>query len=174
MNSICRHIMFEVKWPYTWSSLVRDEGTYRHNGQTNQFMVRRELSLLLFCNFINTTSLHLLLLKSSSMQQVELYPFFIKMGQSRTLFVYFRHFSITISTIQIESSIVACLGFEPAAVDWQAEIKPRNSLLQDWSHDYWRPYPYDSFLAKVQNVSPLNASSTNGASPTYKPSTVLK
>ena len=42
---------------------------------------------------------------------------FLKMGQSRPLFVYFRSFLITIS-IQIEEAYMVCLGFEPGAAGW--------------------------------------------------------
>ena len=50
--------------------------------------------------------------------------FFKKMGQSRPLFVYFRHFLITISII--EKAQMVCLGFEPGAAGWQAQTKPRS------------------------------------------------
>ena len=51
--------------------------------------------------------------------------FLKKMGQSRPLFVYFCSFLITIS-IQIEKAQMVCLGFEPGAVVWQAQMKPRS------------------------------------------------
>ena len=40
--------------------------------------------------------------------------FFLKMGQSRPLFVYICSFLVTIS-IQIEKTKMVCLGFEPGA-----------------------------------------------------------
>ena len=44
--------------------------------------------------------------------------FLLKIGQSQTLFVYFRPFLVTISIIQIEKVSMVCLGFEPVAVGW--------------------------------------------------------
>ena len=51
--------------------------------------------------------------------------FFLKMGQSRPLFVYFHSFLVTIS-IQIEKAQMVCLGFEPGAAGWQAQTKPQS------------------------------------------------
>ena len=48
------------------------------------------------------------------------------MGQSRPLFVYFHHFLVTISIIQIEKTQMVCLGFEPATTGWQAQMKPQS------------------------------------------------
>ena len=44
--------------------------------------------------------------------------FFLKMGQSRPLFVYFCPLLITISIIQIEKAYMVCLVFETAAAGW--------------------------------------------------------
>ena len=46
-------------------------------------------------------------------------------GQSRTLFVYFRPFLITIS-IQFEKSIDGVLGIRTWAAGWQAQTKPQS------------------------------------------------
>ena len=43
---------------------------------------------------------------------------FLKMGQSRPLFVYCRPFLITISIIKIEKAQMVCLGFEPMDAGW--------------------------------------------------------
>ena len=44
--------------------------------------------------------------------------FFKKMGQSRSLFAYFRYFLDTISIIQIKKSIDGVLGSKPGAAGW--------------------------------------------------------
>ena len=48
------------------------------------------------------------------------------MGQSRPLFVYFRHFHDTISIIQIEKSVDGVLGIRTQAAGWYAQMKPRS------------------------------------------------
>ena len=53
------------------------------------------------------------------------------MGQSRPLFVYFRHFLIKISIIQIQKAKMVCLGFEPAAARWMVGA--------DKTTELWRP-----------------------------------
>ena len=58
--------------------------------------------------------------------KVHLSIVFFKMGRSRPLFVYFRPFLITISIIQIDKAQMVCLGFEPAAEEWQAQMIPRS------------------------------------------------
>ena len=57
-------------------------------------------------------------LLTKSFQSLDMYilapsvDHFLKMGQSRPLFVYFRPFPITTSTIQIEKSIGGLLGIQ--------------------------------------------------------------
>ena len=52
------------------------------------------------------------------------------MGQSRPLFVYFRHFLITISIIQIEKSVVGVLGIRTLG---------RRMVGADETTELWRP-----------------------------------
>ena len=62
------------------------------------------------------------------------------MGQSRPLYVYFRHLLITISITQIEKSIDGVLG-----------IQTRSRLMEgaDITTELWRPPPGLKFLCPV-------------------------
>ena len=55
---------------------------------------------------------------------------FLKMGQSRPLYVYFRHFLITISIIQIEKSVDGVLGIQTRGC---------RMLGTDETTELWRP-----------------------------------
>ena len=62
--------------------------------------------------------------------QMLMQPSFFKMGQSRPLFVYFRHFLDTISIIQIEKSIVGVLG---------TRTRGRRMVGADETTELWLP-----------------------------------
>ena len=62
--------------------------------------------------------------------------FFLKMGQPRPLFVYSRHFLVTISVIQTEKSIDGMLGIR---------TRGRRMVGADVTTELWRP-PRSLFL----------------------------
>ena len=49
---------------------------------------------------------------------------FLKMGQSRPLFVYFHLFYMTQIKYKSIKAYMVCLGLEPGAAEWQAQINP--------------------------------------------------
>ena len=47
-------------------------------------------------------------------------PAFLKMGQSRPLFVYFRLFYMTQIKYKLIKALMACLGLEPTELWWRS------------------------------------------------------
>ena len=70
-------------------------------------------------------------------------PSFFKMGQSRPLFVYFRHFLYTISIIQIEKSVDGVLG---------TRTRGRRMVGADETTELWRPPKCQAFLLKGEVI----------------------
>ena len=70
-------------------------------------------------------SIHVLILESNSTVSstskgtIELL-FFLKMGQSRPLSVYFRLFYMTQIKYNLLKAWMVCLGLEPGAAEWKA------------------------------------------------------
>ena len=56
------------------------------------------------------------------------HTYFFKWANPGLFFVHFLPFLITISIIQIEKAQMVCLGFEPGAAGWQAQMKPRSLI----------------------------------------------
>ena len=48
---------------------------------------------------------------------------FLNMGLSRSLFIYYLSFHVTIQ-VQIQKAQMLCLGFEPGATGWQVQTDP--------------------------------------------------
>ena len=72
---------------------------------------------------------------------------FKKMGQSRPLFVYFRHFLITISIIQIEKSVVGVLRIRT----WGRRMVGADETMELWRPPCNIPFMYStlSLIFKV-------------------------
>ena len=80
-------------------------------------------------NVITTLGIKYTSKKSTLWKQLCAFFNFLKMGQSRPLFVYFRPFLVTIS-IQTEKSIDGVLGIR---------IRGRRMVVADETTELWRP-----------------------------------